>query len=142
MRRELASALNQQSAGGDDQRAARTGERRTESFDSPLVFFSSGSVIREVVDEAGVDHAVGSGCSTSEALEILKRAVMCIGSQRSERLGGLIRASQAEDFVTCLQQLGDDSRTDEACSTCYKNFHKYSFSCRHRKASCVIEKPN
>src|SRR4029077_16757348 len=93
-----------------------------------------------VVDEAGVDHAVGSGCSTAQALEILQRAVMYLGSPRNERLCGLIRASQAEDFVTCLQQLRDNGRTDEACSTCDKNFHKYSFSCRHRKTKLMCRR--
>ena len=91
------------------------------------VFLSSGPVIREVVDESGVDYAVGSSRATAQALDIIKRAAMHIGSCRSERLGARIGASKAEHFVTRLQQLRDDGRTDEACSTCNENFHKCSF---------------
>lgn len=44
-------------------------------------------VFREVVDEAGVNHAIGGGGSTPQASQILKITPMDLGTCGGKRLG-------------------------------------------------------
>ena len=54
------------------------------------------------MDEGRVNHTVRSGRSATQAIEIFERTAVYIGSCRSNRGGGGIRASEAEHLISCI----------------------------------------
>lgn len=56
---------------------------------------------REVVDEGGVDHAIGRGDATPQAFQILKITPMHLRAGSGERLGCRVRASQSKHLMAC-----------------------------------------
>ena len=77
-----------------------------------------------------MDHAVGLGGAAAKAREIFEGAMMYFGTGVGEALRALDRASQADDLMTCLQELRHDPRADEAGGTGEKDAHE--------KASIVV----
>jgi len=82
--------------GSDHQRAVRTGERDAERFDGAPIDFAVFLEFREVVDECGVNHAIGRGRSATQTCEILQISPMYFRTSGDERFGAGIRASEAE----------------------------------------------
>ncbi len=52
------------------------------------------------MEETGVNHAVGGGDSTLQAVQILKITPMDLGTSGGKRLGGGIGARQTEHLVS------------------------------------------
>jgi hypothetical protein len=77
--------------------------------------------------EGGMNDGVGVGGPAAEALEVFERAAMDFGAGGLEGLGAGITAREAEDLMACFQKLGNDGRTDEACSAGDENSHWISF---------------
>jgi hypothetical protein len=70
-----------------------------------------------------VNHAVRSGRSAAKAFKIFERAAMHLGPSGDKRFSSRIRASEAEYLMTRVNQLTDNSRTDETCGACNENTH-------------------
>src|SRR5579862_8132304 len=99
-RHDWAFGLQNQGAGRDNQGAVGTFERFPESLDGAAIRFGGGTVVREIMDEGGVNDGVGSSSSTAQAFEIVKRAVMHFCSGGGKRLGRLVGAREAEHLMT------------------------------------------
>src|SRR5215467_10129861 len=115
--------LQKQGSGGGDQRAVGSGESLAKRSDSALIFFGARRVIREIVDEGGVDHAVRCGSSAAQAFKILERTAVHFGARRFERLGGGSRARETEHLMARGEKLANDGGTDETRGPGNENQH-------------------
>src|SRR5580700_1122550 len=84
------------------------------------------------MDEGGVDHAIRSGRSATQALQILKIASMHLDTSGDERLCARIRACEAEHLMAPAKELSNDRRTDKSRRSRYKHFHSSSLLTRKR----------
>ena len=109
--------------GGDDEGSAGTSERGAERLDRELVGFAGSGDVREVMNEGRVDDAIRASRSTSQALGILERPSMHFGAGSGKRLGGRIRASQAEHLMARADEFLNDRSSDEACGSCDEHTH-------------------
>ena len=66
------------------------------------------------MDVGGVDHAVRSGRTAAQALEIVEGASMGLGARGLHGRGRLIRTGQADDVVSRVDQLGYYGGPDES----------------------------
>jgi hypothetical protein len=123
-----ATRRNERGPGRDDLRAIGTGERGTECFDRVPIDLANFLESCEVVNETGVDHTVGGGCSAAQALEVANIAPMDVSARGLKRSGSCIRAGEAKHLVACPKQLLNDGGTDEAGGTGDKDAHGISFS--------------
>jgi hypothetical protein len=73
------------------------------------------------VDERGVNHTVRGGGSPSQAVQILKITPMNLGTSGGKRIGGRIRASEAEDLMARMDEFLNDGKADETSGN--KNTH-------------------
>ncbi len=119
----VAARREPEQAAGDDERSSRSGERSAERLDGELVRHAAGGKVREVVNEGGVDDAVGRRRAAFQAVVIGEIAALDLGARGRERLSAGIRAREAEDLVACGEELVDDGRADETGCTCYKDAH-------------------
>ena len=71
----------------------------------------------EVVDERGVDDAVGLGRAVAQAVEIVERAAVDGGSGARERRGGAVGTGEPEHVMARLEQVAD-SMADPMESGC------------------------
>src|SRR5256886_15517831 len=62
-----------------------------------------------------MDHAIRSGCSGAQTLQIFERAVMHLGPCCRESLGTDIRASQYKNLMSSIDQLSDHRGTYKTC---------------------------
>jgi hypothetical protein len=74
-----------------------------------------------------MNHAVRSGRSAAQGLEIFQRTPMNFGPCRDKRRGARIRASQAEYGVSPRDQFWDNGRADESSRAGNKDPHKMTF---------------
>src|SRR5579859_8223668 len=73
---------------GDDKGAVGVGQRGAESLNGLPVSLSAGAVVRVVVDERDMNHAVRSGGASAQAFKIIQRTAMHLrpgGGQGSSR---------------------------------------------------------
>jgi hypothetical protein len=98
-------------------------ESGSERFDGASVRLGGWRVVREVVDEGGVDHSIRSGCSAPQALEVVEGTAMHLRSCGGERFGCLIGASEADYLMAHVDQLSDDSGTYKAGGAGDENPH-------------------
>jgi len=70
-----------------------------------------------------VYHAIRGSDSTPQAVQIFNIPPMDLGACGGQRLSARIRAREAEHLMTSVNQLSNDCRTNEACSTGNKNTH-------------------
>src|SRR5258708_17085511 len=124
-RYQRTTTLEKQRSGSHEQWPVRTSELGSERLNGAPVRFGGRSVVIEVMDEGRVNHAVRSGRSAAKAFEVLERAAMHLSPSGDKRFSSCIRASEAEYLMTRVNQLTDDSRTDETCSACKENTHFY-----------------
>ena len=91
--------MQEQGPGSNHERAAGPRERLAEGFDGARLGPSGDRVVKEIMDEGGVNHAIRVGCSTPQAVQFFERTAMrlgpCCGKGRSTR----IRASKAEHLM-------------------------------------------
>jgi hypothetical protein len=90
------------------------------------IYNGSGGIIREVVMEGGVDDPLRRSRATAQAVQILQRTALDIGSGRSKRRGGRILARQAEHRMPSAEQLAHDGRANISGRTRNKNTHTVS----------------
>src|SRR5277367_6739381 len=119
----------QRKPGADDQGTVRTGERRAEDLDGPLVHVAIRREFREVVVEAAVNYAIRLGRPAAETLEVFKITAMRLSAGGDERLSARIGASETEDLMAHVDELQKDSGTDKA--RCSRN--KYLHGCSFRR---------
>jgi hypothetical protein len=81
------------------------------------------------VDKGGVNHAIRHGCSSAQAFQIFKITPMRLGASGGKRLGGRIGASEAENLMARADELLNDGRPDEACSSGKEYTHKFLLEC-------------
>jgi hypothetical protein len=117
--------LNEQGAGSDEQGAVRASERGAERLDGAPIRLGGSRVVREVVNEGGVDHAIRSGRSRVQALEIFERTAVDIGSCPGKGRGSRVRAGEAEHLMPRVDQLADDGGTDEPCGAGDEDAHVF-----------------
>ena len=115
--------MSDSNAGSDDERTAGALEHGADDFDGALVQFAALRKPRPVMPEGGVDDSVGRRCSAAQAFQVFEVALMRLSAGGDQRCYARIAASKAEHLMTCVDQLADDSRTYEACSSCNKDLH-------------------
>ena len=125
--------LHRDPAGGQDcrsrghqQLAAGSFEDGAHRLDRAAVLGAVLGEAREVVIEGGVDHGVRAARPGAQAVEVLERAALDVGTLRRQRLGPLVGAGEAQDLVARLDQFGDDRRSDEARGTGNEDAHRKS----------------
>jgi len=79
--------------------------------------------LREVMIEAGVDHAVGSGGTTAQAVQVFQRTPQDLGARGSQRRSLVVRPTETEDFMARRDQILYDSRANPAGGSSDKNTH-------------------
>jgi hypothetical protein len=80
------------------------------------------------VVEGAVDDAVGLGRAAAQTVQVVEVAAMDLGAGGDEGLSARIGAGQAQDLVTCLNEVLHNSRADESGSTGDENTHSdFSF---------------
>src|SRR5215469_17089784 len=62
--------------------------------------------------EGQVDDSIGGRGGLPEAVKVVKAAPAHVGAGRRQRGGGLIRAGQADDLMSSVEQFGDEGRAD------------------------------
>src|SRR5436190_1953743 len=77
------------------------------------VDLNGGGEVGEVVDECGVDDAVGRGCRRTKTVEVCQVAAVHLGAGGRDGCGTLVRAGQADDVVARADEFADDCRADE-----------------------------
>src|SRR5258708_1904800 len=122
-RGERALALQDQGPGSDDQGPVRAHERGAERLDGALVRLSGGLIVAKVMDESCVDHAVRSGRSAAQAVEIFERTAKHIGACGDQRLCARIRTSQPEHLMARANQFVNYGGAYKARRACNKNTH-------------------
>ncbi len=75
------------------------------------------------MDEGGVNHAIRVGCPTPQAVQVLERTAMHIGSYCGKGCSTLIRTSKAEHLMARIDEFQSNGRTDESCTTGEKDTH-------------------
>src|ERR1700722_8971857 len=105
------NSIAQSGSGSDEQRAVRSpvrfNERRAESLDGALVFFTDLGELREVLAEGAVvegevDHAIGLRSAAAQALHIFKVPSMHLGPGGDQRLSASLATSKAEDLMASI----------------------------------------
>jgi hypothetical protein len=81
------------------------------------------------VPEGGVDDGIAGGCPTAQAFQVFQIAAMHLRAGGCEQLGALIAARKTKHLVACVDELRNESRTDEACRA--RNKHTHGFSPKH-----------
>ena len=71
----------------------------SERLDSAPVCLTVIHVLREVVIEGEVNHAIRHGCTTAQAFEVFKIAAMHLRASLDQRLGARIRARKSDHLV-------------------------------------------
>ncbi len=118
-----AFASKEQRAGSDDERAAGTSERRAERLDGALVRLRGRRVVREVVDEGGVNHSIRAGRAIPQAVQVFERAAKHLGSRRGKGRGTLIRTSEAEHSMARVHEFRNNGGADKARRAGDKDTH-------------------
>jgi hypothetical protein len=98
--------------GGDDEWSTGSLEGCANGFDRLPVGLVGGFVLIEVVDERQVDDTVGLGRPLVQAVEILERAAMHLGSCRRQCVGRSFGASETNDVMAGIDKLGHHGRAD------------------------------
>ena len=80
--------------------------------------------LRKVVNESRMDHALRSGRSAAQGLEIFERTAVYIGPCRGKGRGSRVRASKAEHLVSRGDQFSDDGGADESSRAGNEDTHK------------------
>jgi hypothetical protein len=119
-----AARCEQRNPGRDEERPVGAFERGAQRFDGLPVHLAVLLEFREVVVEGGVDHAIGLSRATAQAFQISHIAAMDSGAESGDGRGCLIRARQAEDFVSCANQFFDDGRADKAARAGNEDTHE------------------
>jgi len=109
--------------GRDDQAAIGASQRRAKSFDGMPIRLTVRLEFCEVVIERRMDYGIGSGRSALQALKIIQRAAMDLGTGRGNNSSRRIRASEAEYLVPGDKQFLDNGGADEPGRTCNKDTH-------------------
>ena len=115
-------------SGGDHQRAVRSPERVSESFDGAPVLFTDLHELREVVSEcavieSAVNHPIRLGCPAAQTFRVFKISSMHLGSRGNKSLGARIGPRQSEHLMTRVDELRNDGRSDKARSSRKKYTH-------------------
>ena len=126
-----AARTEQSRAGGDEERAVRPRERGAEGLNGAPVDRRVRVKLREVMDEGGVNHAVGCRGARAQAVQVLERPAMHLGPGSDERVGAGLRACQTEHLMARVNQFSNNGRTDEAGGSRDKDTHAL-FSFRSR----------
>src|SRR5215472_1166434 len=87
--------------------------RRAKSLEGALVHLAAFSKLREIVDESGMNDALACRCPAAQAFEITERPPVHIRACRSKCLGRFVRSSEPKHLVPGVDQLSDNSGTDE-----------------------------
>jgi hypothetical protein len=71
------------------------------------------------MDERGMDHGIGRGDSTPQAVQIFNIPAMDsdVGTRGGKRLGARFRPREAEHLMTCVGEFANNGRTDKTRST-------------------------
>jgi hypothetical protein len=87
-----------------------------------------------------VDDAIRASRSTPEAVGIVERTPMYLGTGRRKRLGGRIRASQAEHLMARADEFLNDRSSDESCGAGDEDPHGLvlSLMCRAVATPCLV----
>ena len=101
-------------AGGDDQGVVRACQGRAERLNGAPVSFADGDEVREVVVEGAMDDAVGLGGAAAQTVQVFQVAAMDLGAGGGESLSACVGAGQAQNLVTCLNELLHNGRADES----------------------------
>ncbi len=112
-----------ESARRADERLARPDQGLTDRLDGPPVGLDRAEEVVEVVLEGQVDHAVGGGGRLAQAVEVVEVAAVHLGAHGRQGRGPVVRAGQADDLMSGLQQLGHDGRPDVARRAGDENSH-------------------
>src|ERR1035441_2388450 len=113
--------------GGDDDRPSRPRQRLAECLDGEAIRIGSAlEAPREgdVVLEREVDHAIGGGSGTAQAVEVIKSAAMHLCSGRGQGSGRGIRAGEPGDLMARVDELGYDGGANPAGRTGDENAHE------------------
>ncbi len=113
-------------AGRDHQRPVGTGERGAERGNDMAVLFAVLDKPREIMVERRVDHGVRLRRTIAQALGILERAAMHLGARGGQRIGAGVGTGDADHLVACLDEFGNQRRTDETGRTGEKDTHANS----------------
>ena len=116
--------------GGDDKRLAGPGEGVAEGGDGPPVDGGGGRRVTgggEVVDVAGVDHAVGPACRRPQPVGVLQGSPDDLGAGGGRRRGGLVRPGQSHYLVPGAEQFPYDDGADPARRTSHEYAHDQAF---------------
>jgi hypothetical protein len=114
--------------GRDDQAAIGASQRRAKSFDGMPIRLTVRLEFCEVVIERRMDYGIGSGRSALQALKIIQRAAMDLGTGRGNNSSRRIRASEAEYLVPRGDQFIDDRQANESTCTGNKDTHSETLS--------------
>src|SRR5262249_19688404 len=77
----------------------------------------------KVVNECGVNDAVGLGGAGAQAFDVGEVAAMDLCARGLHCLGSRVGAGKAEDLMAGVDEVCDHRRTDETGSSCYENAH-------------------
>src|SRR6266550_2983418 len=66
---------------------------------------------------------VGHHCPTAQAIEVFKRTAVHFGAYGGKGRGSSIRASQADNRMTCADEFASDGGADETCRPSNKDAH-------------------
>src|SRR5580698_1245621 len=113
---------------GDQQRAVRSPERVSESFDGAPVLFTDLKELREVASECAViestvNHPLRLGCSAAQTFRVFKASPMHLGSRGNERPGTSVGPRQSKHLMSRVDELRNNGRSDKARSPCKKYMH-------------------
>src|SRR5260370_19479744 len=89
------------------------------------------------MDESCVNDPIGCGCSAAQTFEVSQISAMHLGPCSLKRLGTRIGSGEAQQLMTCFDELLDDCRTNKARCPCHENFHNRSFFSRNRNTKLI-----
>src|ERR1700686_944439 len=119
------SSVPHSRSGGDHQRAVRSPERVSESFDGAPVLFTDLKELREVASECAViestvNHPIRLDCSAAETFRAFKTAPTDLGAGGNDRSDAGFGPRQSEHLMARVDELRNDGRSDKARSPCKK----------------------